>query len=766
VAGLWERVQAERRCELVTIVGEAGVGKSRLAAELLSSSEARVVRGRCLPYGEGITYWPVVEVLKQLDVRPADEAAAAPIRSLLVENDRVARAEDIAWAFRKTLEQAARKRPLVVFLDDIHWGEEAFLDLLEQTALLSSGTPALLLCLARPELVERRPTWPVTLRLEPLGDSEVEQLIPERISGALRAKIVRAAGGNPLYIDEMLTMAEGSDDDVAVPPTLHALLAARLDQLDPGERTVLERAAVEGETFHWGAVRELAPDDAGVASSLASLVRKGLIRPDRALLLGEDAFRFTHLLIRDAAYDRILKETRARLHERFAVWLEEHGAELVTLDELLGYHLEQAHGYLAELGTTGEAAEALAARAARHLGAAGRLAVDRGDVHAAANLLRRATALLPPDDLDRLRLLPVHGYALKDLGRTPEAWVVYDELDERATALGERGLATRGRLGRVVFNTPGTAAWEAGEQLMETFTELGDEAGLAEACRGLATVCRTRGRAAEAAEWNERALAHADACGDRVVHRVATQGISMALCWGPVPAKQAIARCEELRETNRDDRVLDAVLARHLSSLYAMAGRYDDARTCWERGSLVLDEANILSSSWVSLLHSAGAKELAGDRAGAKHDLQSMWLHTRDAMGGAPDMRAMTAAYLLANLYCDDGRWDEAEECLAFHGDASVLEDAPPGAYRFAGAARIAAHRGELAAASTLARTAVEIAAGTDMLNLQARTWLAQAEVHSAAGEAGLAEAAVATALELYERKGNLSAAGRVRTSS
>jgi len=204
---VWGRVQAEHRCELVTVIGDAGVGKSRLAAELLAPLGATVVRGRCLPYGDGITYWPVVEVLKQLDQLPSDEAAAAAIRSLLGETEAATSAEEIAWAFRKTLEQVAAERPLIVVFDDIQWGEQTFLDLIEHVALLSSGAAIVLLCMARPELTERRPAWPVTLRLEPLGDEDVEELIPERIAGGLRERIARAAGGNPLFIGEMLAIA-------------------------------------------------------------------------------------------------------------------------------------------------------------------------------------------------------------------------------------------------------------------------------------------------------------------------------------------------------------------------------------------------------------------------------------------------------------------------------------------------------------------------------------------------------------------------------
>ncbi|MGH2694250.1 MAG: AAA family ATPase, partial [Actinomycetota bacterium] len=358
----WARAQGEQRCELVTLVGAAGVGKSRLVAEVLASIEATVVRGRCLPYGEGITYSPVVEVLKQLDLLPSDESAATAIQSLLGETKSVTSAEEIAWAFRKTLDQAAMERPLVVFFEDIQWGEETFLDLIEHVALLASGAAILLLCVARPELVDRRSGWPVTLRVEPLGDEDVAELIPERIPGKLRERITRAAGGNPLFIEEMLAMAGDAEGEVAVPPTLQALLAARLDQLEAAERSVLERGAIEGEIFHRGAVQALAPDETQVTPRLAALVRKELIRPNKPQLAGEDGFRFRHLLIRDAAYDALPKAVRAELHERFAAWLEEHGADLVELDEVLGYHLEQACRYRAELGATDDGALAAAAR--------------------------------------------------------------------------------------------------------------------------------------------------------------------------------------------------------------------------------------------------------------------------------------------------------------------------------------------------------------------------------------------------------------------
>src|SRR4029450_8287679 len=238
-----ERPQDDQRCELVTLVGDAGIGKSRLAAEVLASIDATVVRGRCLPYGEGTPYWPVAEVLQQLDRLPSDETAAAAVRSLLGETEVATSADEIAWAFRKTLERAAAERPLVVVVDDLHWGEETFLELIEHVALLATGGSITLLCLARPDLLDRRPAWPVTLRLEPLGENDRGQLMPQRISAELRERITRAAGGNPLFIEEMVAMTGEAAGEVAVPPSLQTLLAARLDQLENGERTVLERGA-------------------------------------------------------------------------------------------------------------------------------------------------------------------------------------------------------------------------------------------------------------------------------------------------------------------------------------------------------------------------------------------------------------------------------------------------------------------------------------------------------------------------------------------
>ena len=542
----WVRAQAERRCELVTIVGDAGVGKSRLVAELVASLDATVVRGRCLPYGEGITYWPVVEVLKQLAL-PAQAAAAAAIRSLLGETQAATSPDELAWAFRKTLEQAAAAGPLVVVFDDIQWAEETFLDLVEHVALLSSDASILLVCLARPELSERRPAWPVALKLDPLGADDVAELIPERIPEELRERITRAAGGNPLFVGEMLAMAAEVDGEVLVPPTLQALLAARLDQLEAAERGALERGAIEGEIFHRGAVQALAPEETQVTPRLTALVRKGLIRPDRTQLAGEDGFRFRHLLIRDAAYGALPKATRADLHERFAAWLAEHGTELVELDEILGYHLEQAAQYRAELGVP----DAGTARsAAIRLGAAGVRAFERIDFRAALNLLDRARALCEPDEPMYVPLLATLGETMYGAGKLVVSEQLLDETIRAGKATGDVGSVARARAFRAFVRghaggIPLADLRAEMDELAATVAAIGDAENLARVLTTRGWLRFWLGDAAGGLTDARAALTHAASAGSPGVQAEAAGLVASTMRWGPTPWSELTKFIEE-----------------------------------------------------------------------------------------------------------------------------------------------------------------------------------------------------------------------------
>ena len=444
-----------RSCRLFTILGDAGVGKSRLASEFLAGLEARVVRGRCLSYGKGITYWPIVEVVKQLDALPKNEAAAAAIRSLLGKIESGTSTKEIASAFRELLEQEAQDAPLVCVLDDLHWGEETFLNLVEEVAALAGDAPILLLCMARPDLLEHRSAWgdgnpnATATLIEPLDEEESVRLL-EELGGVwgdagaadveagatdreLRERISTAADGNPLFIVELHALVQQSRvGELAMPPTIQALLAARLDQLDPIERGVLERGAVAGRVFHQSAIEYLGDEEPELHSCLNALVRKGLIQPHEAQIPSDDAFRFRHQLIRDATYDALPKAVRAELHERFADWLDASRSHMIEVDELRSYHLEQAVRYQTELGYTDPT---LITRAGDQLAVAGRRALGRSDWRAAINLLERALTVTGSTELSvALEFDLANAYALQE---REKAAAITEAAAERAQAARE-----------------------------------------------------------------------------------------------------------------------------------------------------------------------------------------------------------------------------------------------------------------------------------------------------------------------------------------
>jgi class 3 adenylate cyclase/tetratricopeptide (TPR) repeat protein len=744
VTEAWERALVGPQCELLTVVGDPGVGKSRLVAEALAQVDARVVRGRCLSYGEGITYWPVVEVVKQLDALPNDEAAANAIRSLLGESDTVAGTDEIAWAFRRLLEEQA---PLVVCFDDIQWGEETLLDLLESTALLSTGAPLLLLCIARPELLDRRPGWPATLRLEPLPEAEANALVGGSVPEEVRRQIVRASGGNPLFLTEMVALGEGGRE-VEVPPTLRALLAARLDQLEEPERRVLERGAVEGELFHRGTVQALAPEETEVTPRLAALVRRDLVRPDQPQLPREDAYRFRHLLIRDAAYDALPKATRADLHHRFAEWLEEHGQGLVELDEILGYHLEQAARYLDELGRPDPE---VALVAGDRLAAAGRRALSRGDRRSTAVLLERSLALT------RRHRLDVHLEV--DL-----AWAHEEELDvaaaisaaaaERAAAAGDEAGAALARVSASLYGLLAGAITVNEVELLAKLAlprldELADHRGLMTVWYALGEVANWRGRFDDRAEALQQAVLLSRRLGEKSRH---VQNLSTALVLGPRPATEALQILDEVAADSEDP-----PLVLNRAWLLAMLGRFDDA---WALAVDAEERMRELGFPDTASFWFASIALLAGDlELAVRH--QRTWCAHLEAAGRQAELS--TYAPELGRFLCALGRADEAEP-LAEKG--RELGDASDVATQFAWRETMAlvySARGRHSEAEQLVREAVTWAERTDGLCHQGDAYCGLAEVLEATGRRDEAIAAWQEALDCYERKEVIPLARRVR---
>jgi class 3 adenylate cyclase/predicted ATPase len=759
---VWRRVMDEERCELVTVVGEPGVGKSRLVAEFVGGLGSHVVQGRCLSYGEGITYWPVIEVVKQLDRLPADPAAATAIQTLLCEADGITSAEAIAWAFRKLLEEAG---PLVAVFDDIQWGEETFLDLLEHVVLLSAGTPLLLVCLARPELTERRPQWPVALRLGPLPPTEVDALLPATISTGLRERIARASGGNPLFVHEMVAFAAEAGDEVEVPPTLKALLATRLDGLEIRERSVLEAASVEGELFHRGAVQALAPTETQVTPRLAGLVRKELIRPDRPQFVGEDGFRFRHLLIRDAAYDALPKATRAELHERFAAWLERTGASLVELDEIVGYHLEQAVRYKGELAQPDAGRLALAAEAARRLATAGHRAFDHGDLRATVSLLERAAALLPEAAEERVRILVELGQACPGTGLIERGQQALHEARRLLEDGGDDVLSATVEIELLharLYSAPEGVLDEALElagQLLPRAEAVGDEALLARVWRLIGEVNIMNAHFGDMEASEERALEHARHAGDYHQEALAMGWLGPAVRYGPTPATAGLARLERVLDEGRGKPTVEVALLLNMAPLDGMLGEPETGRARLDRALAICDEyGNSLQRAFV--LMAGGELELIVGEYEAAEESQRRGCELLEAMGDKSFLSTIAAQ--LAHALVEQGRYDEADEYVELSRTSGASYDIVTQVFWRSARAAILSHRGESDAAESLIREARAFAERTDELNLRAETLRIQSQVLAANGRTAEAIGALEEALELAEAKEDLPLADRL----
>jgi class 3 adenylate cyclase/tetratricopeptide (TPR) repeat protein len=782
----------EPSCSLATIVGPPGIGKSRLARELVRSLEkdARVVVGRCVAYGEGITYLPLAEVVHEIAGADPEAAlarlltnvergaiAARRIASAIGAGGEAGSPEETAWAFRRIFETLAASRPLVIVVDDIHWAEPTLLDLLEYVLGFSSGAPILLLCLARPDLFEARPSWAAPrprmtlVSLSPLSDGESEDLIDglmhEDVATTLRARIVDAAEGNPLFVEQMLAML-ADDPDAAgetVPATIQALLAARIDRLEPVERAVLQRASVEGRLFHRGAVAELLPSPGadGLGGILLALTRKELLRPDRSLFEGDDAFRFNHVLIRDVAYASLPKELRADLHARLASWLEaQSGAQVTGQEEIVGYHLEQAYLSRAELGRVDSEARAVALTGGQLLGRAGRRALDRDEFATAASLLDRACRLLAVEPSERAALLSDLGRALRGTGALDAADAALAEAIEDATRHGDEATELRAEVerARVAFMraTPEPEALRViARRAIAVFEPMGSDADLADAwmLMGIAELA-ARDRGAQLVAL-QRGREHALASDDTRRQIESWNEVGGAMLFGRTPVDDMLAFLdEELAWAH--ERGLPAVEADALLGgpyLYARLGRFDEARDRLERSKAICRELGIAYG--LAEAHMAGAEMemLAGDAEAAEREL-------RDAIRVATDMGASRYVSLyrtrIAHVLVAQGRDEDAlaelEQARHIHGEAPSWK---------AARARVLARRGETEEAVMLAREAVASIASSGDITAHAETLVDLAEVLRAHGDLVGASDALTEAVALHEEKGNVLSAERCR---
>jgi tetratricopeptide (TPR) repeat protein len=788
----YTRAVQERVTLTVTVIGEAGIGKTRLAQEFAGSlsRKAHVLTGRCLHYGEGITFWPLREVVRQasrgdsadsLRALLAGEADAAAVadqlhRALGPGTQGRTAATEIFWAARRFLEALARHRPVLVVFEDMHWAEPTLLDLVESLALQADGHPVLLVCLARPELLDQRPTWAAEtdrtacIQLTPLGEGPATALLDsvswgQRMAPSTRARLIDTAGGNPLYLEQLtvsLSEQGGSDIRLELPPTIQALLAARLQRLGPGASSVLARAAIVGKDFGEREVRELLPAEARgpLSRNLQTLVAKGLVQRGPPGRGPDEEYGFRHILIQEAAYRAIPKSLRAELHHRYADWLEGLSEPVPGRSEILGYHLEQSVQYRNELWPADPESAAVSHRAAGHLDPAGCAAHDRGDDVAAVNLLDRAAALLSGDDPVLGRLYTNLGTALSEAGQFDKARATLDHAQRITAASGDDRQHAHARVQALLLHLkmdPSQAAIDISRAIPELRREFESSQDYLGICNTLQLEAalhwdHSRSGAAEYA-WL-RAADYARKLNDRRQLAEILGWLASAALWGPTPAQKGIQRCENYLEEIGNHPLGKAGILMHLAGLYAMQDKFAAAHAALNSATAFVDTLGATVSAAVTQ-PAAFVAMLAGDPATAEAHLRREY--ERLAQMGERRLLGTTAA-TLARAIAAQGpeRYDEATQLIAVSKDVGADEDLSTRAVCLGVSARILADRGRYRDAEELARSAAALAAQTDLPSEHADTLLDLAHVLAAAGRIAESRDAGLEALDLYRRKGNL----------
>ncbi len=809
----FDRALGSSHCEVVTVLGQAGIGKTRLIEEFVRhvGERALVLRGRCLSYGEGITFWPIAEALRQAaGILPDDqeeearaklwslvgagrEDVALRIGSLMGFGSGGYGKDELLWSVRAVLETIGRRRPLVVIFDDIHWAEQIFLDVIEYLADTSDHVPLLILCAARHELLDECPGFLTgrdganRIELQELSRRDIARVLGNLIGdlqlpGGLEDRILSVADGNPLFAEQMIPMLidsgvireqggrwefAGGYEDVPVPPNVSSLLASRLDRLIPLERTIVERAAVIGLEFEPAAVAALALDgDAGadLAPPLSALCGKRLIRAADAGLRGE-GYQFSHLLVRDAAYDRLLKRTRARLHERFADWLLEiSGNRVAELEEIIGYHLERSFLYRSELGPVDAHARSLGDRAARHLGVAGSRAMDRGDMPAAASMLQRAAGLLDEGHQDRPRLLLKAGEALTDVGELAAAEAALDAARNGAALLGNDAIGRAAELAglQLRYTTDARSAQEGVvarvQELIPVLEEAADHHGLARAWRLLTYAHWTATRFGVAAEAAEQTIRHATQAGDEVMARRFAGALAISVLYGPTPAGEGVAYCEEVLSRAVEDRKASAITEVALAHLEAMRANFEVARARYRRSRALLEEFGWRHLAALTSLDSAPVEILAGDLEEAEHELRKDY-RTLEQMGERNYIS--TTAGMLAEVLYRQGRYQESATLASTCRELASPDDVASQFLWRCVQAKLFARDRQQKRSDALLTEALDLIGGSDWLDWQGNGFMDLAEVCRLGGRIADAVQALAQASLRFAEKGNVVSARR-----
>jgi class 3 adenylate cyclase/tetratricopeptide (TPR) repeat protein len=737
----YARAVRDRRAHLFTIYGEPGVGKSRLAREFIDGLESTTILfGRALPYGEGVTYSALADMIKVAagiaDDDPLDEAieklrdccpdeAVADLMGLATGVLEAVQAEhnqqEIAWAARAWTEKLAEPQPLVLVFEDIHWAEEPMLELVEHIGTWVRGVPLLLLCLARPELLDIRPGWgggrvrATAIELEPLGEADSEALIEalladDDLPAEARTTLFEKTEGNPLFVEEtlrMLSEANGAANGSVlerIPDTLQALIAARIDHLPPGEKSVLQRAAVIGRTFWGGAVEHLGGEGDGELEPLLDdlLLREFVLTEPRSSITGEDAYRFKHVLIREVAYGGLSKTARAHHHRRFAEWLGERAREEML--EVRAYHLDQASALLAELD--GAPPAELAVEAADALERAGKRALAREANATARRLLHRSVELEPT--LER------RYQAARAAWRMSEYPVVSNEMEDvllGAREVGDKGLEARALTALAHVTLQREADVGRAEQLAQ--------------------------KALEVSEDDES--------------RIDTVGVLETAAWWRGRLREAEAYAEEeleiARRLERQDLEADALL--DLAGIYV-------ARREGERAEPVIAQALVLAEESGSL----AAKGRAFKELGDLYSFRGLHEEALAEYGRARDLFAEVGAatnlarsiMTIGRLVARRGETAEAERLFRESiGILKPLEDRGTLCEVQRSLAEVLLQQGKIDAAEVYALKAVETVGPQDASS-QSTTRKTLAMVRAAQGRDDEAEALFREAIDILER--------------
>ncbi|MFD8591702.1 adenylate/guanylate cyclase domain-containing protein [Streptomyces sp. NPDC059637] len=841
---LLRRTLVQQASHLVTVYGEAGMGKTRLVREWLDRTRAREPvtegTGRCRPYGDAGSLAPLADALRQalaaaLPPGEDDAAARSEMRAalavlesgLLRDGTPNPSLDDTCAALVDVLAVLAQERAVVLAVDDCHWASPVLFDVLDRLLEELEQAAVLVVCVARPELPDLRPGWgsgrlrSAALMLSGLSPEEsallavgLDEVAAHRAGSALA---VERAEGNPLHLEQLLSMmAEGEPGEAcpadALPPTVHALIGARLDTLDRAERTALDLAAVLGREFHLdeladltaaaagtgaagtaGAANTAGTADAGagtgaadpasgrrgvhggtaVPSVLRSLTRRRLVEPPRRALGGRAPFRFSSGLVQEVAYRRMAKRARAERHEQAALVLQRHGAENGTV----GGHLERAHRYRAELGLADPHTDRLRLHACERLTAAGARALARADLAWAADLLERALALSRPGEPARAEAARRLGEARLAAGRAEQGRSLLRDALEAAESTGDAVNAAHARIALAVHDDrPGAVpAADAARTALPVFRAAGDDLGVARACLRLAQQHQLDGRHAAAGRLLEEALEHA-VRADAEPERAAALGATGISLWrGPTPVPEAVAHCRELLDAHGPGRrIVRVTLNCPLAVLLALDGQWEDASARLAEAERLAGELGYAEAAVFVPLFAASAASLIGRH----HRARTLLLKAEEACHALGDAgllgsisRDLTRLALdhgqpEADERPDPGRRPEADErpeadrrALAPDGGLSCSESADLDGLR----ARIAASAGSTGPAAALADRAVASAAATDSPLVQAVAALDRAHVLAALGRPAEAAGSAAGAALLFDAKGYRAGADRAR---